>query len=241
MSSKRRKSPNAIKHGVYSHITILPGENPKEFLGLYLSLLKEWAPRGATEEEAVLSIAIAMWRKRRIQRFIQISVHKNMCDPTHPSYNALMALKTFAELLKSHPGAAVKTFELYARGLLRKEVINQLLAKFPRSNYSSEADWGHAIIQELEENVEEHSAMIPDEALLSRSYATVSGDLFKEELALEERSDAMIDRLIKRLTQVKALKEISGLTEAGQKGQTPEKHEQTTKVVPLKRPHGRNK
>jgi hypothetical protein len=40
---------------------------------------------------------------------------------------------------------------------------------------------------------------------------------------------------------VKALKEISGLTEAAQKGETPEKHEQTTKVVPLKGSHGRNK
>jgi hypothetical protein len=241
MSSNRRKLPNAIKHGVYSHITILPGENPKEFLGLYLSLLKEWAPRGATEEEAVLSIAIAMWRKRRIQRFIQISVHKNMRDPTHASYNPPMALKIFAELLKSRPEAAVKTFEQHASGLLRREVINQLLAKFPRSKDSSEADWGQAITEELEARAKEYSALIPEEALLSRSYATVSGDLFKEELALEERLDAVIDRLIKRLMQVKALKEISGLTEVGQKGQTPEKHEQTTKVVPLKRSHGRNK
>jgi hypothetical protein len=83
-----------------------------------------------------------------------------------------MALKTFAELLKPRLEAAVKAFEQHASGILRREVIKQLSAKFPRSNYSSEADWGRAITEELEAEAKEYSALIPEEALLSRSYAT---------------------------------------------------------------------
>ena len=62
--------------------------------------------------------------------------------------------------------------------------------EIPALELQLEADWGQAITEELEEQAKEYSALIPEEALLSRSYATVFGDLFKEELALEERLDA---------------------------------------------------
>jgi hypothetical protein len=41
-----------------------------------------------------------------------------------------------------------------------------------------------------------------------------SGDLFKQELALDERLDAMIDRAVKRLIQIKAMKQMLGAASA---------------------------
>ena len=64
-----RKRLNALKHGVFSPITILPGEDPREFSALHSETVKEWAPIGPTEEDAVLSIAKGIWRKRRLQKF----------------------------------------------------------------------------------------------------------------------------------------------------------------------------
>jgi hypothetical protein len=53
--------------------------------------------------------------------------------------------------------------------------------------------------------------LLPDLASvagLSQSSATVWGDLFKEELMLDERLDAMIDRALKRLIHAKAMKQM---------------------------------
>jgi hypothetical protein len=48
---------------------VLPGEGPEEFAALFRALTGEWMLVGATEEEAVLGVAKAVWRKRRVQKF----------------------------------------------------------------------------------------------------------------------------------------------------------------------------
>jgi hypothetical protein len=47
---------------------------------------------------------------------------------------------------------------------------------------------------------------------LYQSAAILSPDVFKHELAAEERIDAMIDRAVKRLVQAKAMKQMLGTT-----------------------------
>ena len=77
--------PNALKHGIYAATAILPGESVAEFKELHAALIAEWKPVGPSEHEAVLSIAEGMWRKRRLQRFIQVRSLKNSIDPRHPT------------------------------------------------------------------------------------------------------------------------------------------------------------
>jgi hypothetical protein len=62
MTTRKLKRPNALKHGIFSATAILPGEDPQEFEELHCSLIEEWMPHGATEDDAVLSIAKAVWR-----------------------------------------------------------------------------------------------------------------------------------------------------------------------------------
>jgi len=50
-----------------------------------------------------------------------------------------------------------------------------------------------------------------DLVALSLSAATLSDELFKQELVLDERLDAMIDRAVKRLMQIKAVKQMLSL------------------------------
>jgi hypothetical protein len=66
MSNWKPKRPNAHKHGAFAKTAILPGEDPLEFEYLHHALIEEWKPIGPTEEDAVLSIAKGMWRKRRV-------------------------------------------------------------------------------------------------------------------------------------------------------------------------------
>ena len=68
-TSKPVKHHNAYKHGAYSRYAVVPGEDKKEIQALYSALDQEWRPAGATEEDAVLSLAEAIWRKHRAQRF----------------------------------------------------------------------------------------------------------------------------------------------------------------------------
>jgi hypothetical protein len=211
-SQTKRKHPNAQKHGIFAATAILPGEDPREFDELHSALIAEWAPDGATEEEAVLSIAKGAWRKRRVQKFLEVQIMKNRLDPNHASFDESFGLRSFAALLQSQPDRA---FE-HASRCLRPDKISSLESKFPRSEYSSTSHWAQAIIREI--NSMPESEILPGEAgnvvELLQSFATVSNELFKQELALDERLDAMIDRAVKRLIQTKAMKQMLGQTSA---------------------------
>ena len=212
-SQTKRKHPNAQKHGIFAATAILPGEDPREFDELRSALIAEWAPDGATEEEAVLSIAKAAWRKRRVQKFLEVQIMKNRLDPNHASFDEFFGLLGFAALLQSQPDRA---FDEYASRCLRPDKISSLKSKFPRSEYASTSHWAQAIIREI--NSMPESEILPGEAGnvvgLFQSFATVSNELFKQELALDERLDAMIDRAVKRLIQTKAMKQMLGQTSA---------------------------
>ena len=69
-SHRAGKQHNALKHGAFSTIIILPWEDPEEFRILHAALIAEWNPVGPTEQDAVFTIAKGMWRKRRMQLFL---------------------------------------------------------------------------------------------------------------------------------------------------------------------------
>lgn len=225
MTSEAVRRPNACKHGIFAATAILPGEDPQEFARLHSDLIEEWAPVGATEEDAVLSIAKAVWRKRRLQKFLEVQVTRNLGDPNHPSYYETLGLSVFAAALQLKPEAA---FEDYARDLLRSDRIEYLKKKFPRPSFRSTSEWAEAMISEIRSvlipgsKVEDPQAEVYSE--LNLSAATVSGDLFKQELALDERLDAMIDRAVKRLIQTKAMKQMLRQTDAVRAHDQPKKN-----------------
>jgi hypothetical protein len=213
----KMKRPNAQKHGAFAATTILPGENPREFEELLSDLVEEWTPDGPTEEDAVLSLAKCIWRKRRVQRFLETELMKNILDPGHASYDESLGLLGFAAIMATTPEVA---FDSYAHRCLREERIKYLRKKFPWRDFKSTSKWAQAIINEI------NSVLLPaltidlrelnDRVLLQRSSATLSQDLFKHELALDERLDAMIDRAIKRLVHTKMMKQMMSQTSTEQ-------------------------
>jgi len=94
------KTPNAFKHGVFAAPAILPGESREEFEELLSRLAEEWIPDGATEVEAVLSIAKAMWLKGRWEQFVEIQMFKNSFDPNHGSYSETLGFSSFANYMR---------------------------------------------------------------------------------------------------------------------------------------------
>ena len=218
MSNQRQKRPNAQKHGAYATTLIVSGEDPQEFQDLYSGLAEEWMPVGATEEDAVLSIAKAVWRKRRVQKFLEAKLFYNTFDPSHPSYDQSQSLRLFRNLILLKPEVA---FEEHAPRLLRPDKIQYLEQKFPRWKFRTVLQWAEALADEIDEITGEiPSAPMADtwmakEAVkglnlgsLLYSSETFWGDVFKDELSLDERLDAMIDRAVKRLMQMKTMKQM---------------------------------
>jgi hypothetical protein len=69
MTRKPGGRNNGLKHGAFSDELILPGESKREFSSLLKSLLDEWKPNGALEEDTVLTLAKHIQSKRRLERY----------------------------------------------------------------------------------------------------------------------------------------------------------------------------
>lgn len=125
-------------------------------------------------------------------------MYKNLANPEHPSHDEAAGLFACVAMLKLDPEAG---FGKASRGL-RADTIQYLEKKFPRRRFESAADQAQAIIDEIQSNLLPNSKLdreIAKPIIIIKSAATLGGDSFKEELALDERLDAMIDRKIKRL------------------------------------------
>ena len=72
---------NALRHGVLSHYTVLPWENPDEYHALVEALVAEHGPQGPTEEHLVEELAGIMWRKRRL-RLAEAAAHRHGLNST---------------------------------------------------------------------------------------------------------------------------------------------------------------
>ncbi len=238
----RNRNRNALKHGVFANTAILPGEDPREFEELHSALIEEWAPVGPTEDDAVLSIAKGVWRKRRVQKLLQAEIEMCRFDPKHPAHDEAHKLSKFLQIMQSAPFVecdeiAPETFEQFYKELETRFVpihhANYLREKCPRQNFESSSAWLRALRHEIASILLPSFEILvePPESLLSRSanfltpnvgqpaksdagqsVKLYSPDVFKRELALDERIDVMIDRAIKRLVQTKAMKQVLGRT-----------------------------
>ena len=215
MSKVNVKRPNATKHAVFAATAILPGENPEEFAELHRRLIDEWQPDGATEEEAVLSIATAVWRKRRAQKFVEARIWKKFIDPDR----FIVSLETAGDCrtLCRHIIQRTNLGDM-ASQVLQPRMVNDLEERYPRSKYNSTAERVQAISAEivgvlLPRYARTMERPASDMIALTLSATTVTDEVFAQEIALDERLDAMLDRLVKRLIQIKAMKKM--LAETG--------------------------
>jgi hypothetical protein len=121
MHKGKRKHPNALRHGAFSKMAIIPGEDLQEFEELHSALIEEWAPVGPTEEDTVLSIAKGIWRKRRLQKIIEASIRSDMTtNPKHPTYDEAFALQFFYEAIADDSRAFIVLKEITADHFAKK-------------------------------------------------------------------------------------------------------------------------
>src|SRR3979411_3521271 len=98
--------------------------------------------------------------------------------------------------------------------LFRNKFTDHLKEAVPREKYPEFIDYIRALKNEIDEVLlpRVRSERPTDDYIAAKTAAEfLTPDRIMEDLALEERLDATMDKAIRRLAQAKALKQISGL------------------------------
>jgi hypothetical protein len=100
-------------------------------------------------------------------------------------------------------------------GMLGKEFSTHLKREVPKQNYPTTPEWVQAVKREVDEVLlpRARAEMDSPDYLAAKAAEFITTDRILEDLALEERLDAMVDRAMRRLAQMKFMKQISGSSE----------------------------
>jgi hypothetical protein len=200
--SKSRSKRNALKHGASAQEVMLWSEKYEDYEALRLGLLDEWSPQGKTEEYEVNSLLALLWRRRRLDRYERIKIQKRLSVVREANERSrhIENLRSFApdfsgaKTVEQVEALLAKLFHLYS---------NTVRQRWPLQKGEDPQTWGGKIASGL-------SAWQPpvrhEEA--DEFIEVVDLDTFDQDLARIERLDAMIDRTIKRLMQLKTMKHM---------------------------------
>jgi len=238
MSNRRVRKPNALKHGAFSGIELLPWEDAKEYEELHRRLTEEFDPKGPLQEDCVNTILSCMWRKRRVREKrnldtaaaldrvenrvlwenprplfdteiegIKYSLANRRSEPRTRAPEDYQQLLGFSSSLYKDRSKSLLELSL---NMLPREFSSHLREKVPRENFESTRRWVVALKNEVD------SVLLPmvrerrpdSNAHLATAAAFLTGDRVLEDLGIEERLDAAIDRAMKRLYQLKMARQL---------------------------------
>jgi len=191
MPVRVKKSHPALKHGGYAATVVLPGESVAEFEKLRRDLVANFTPNGALEEDIAADLAGRLWRKQNRATFRTAEVARQ-------HYNAIVS-REFDKLRASDLTEEEKEEEkesLAWYGMTEETELRRKAMLAEREKAIRAAD-------DIARNE------LGDMYELAKMADTVTVACLMEDLAVEERLDAAIDKCLKRLLLVKGLKSIS--------------------------------
>jgi hypothetical protein len=205
--SKPGKKYNALKHGTNAQAVMLWSEKYEDYESLRSELYLEFAPCGSTEEHLVGTLLDLRWRRRRLDCYEQITIQKRLgkIRKENETSHHIENLRSFASEF-NEAGSVEKVELLLAR--LSSLYSNTVRYRWPLQTGEDPNTWGARIAKGLLAWKPEPRHEQADEFI-----AIVDFEAFDMALARIERLDAMIDRTIKRLMQVKAMKQMYGRLE----------------------------
>jgi hypothetical protein len=193
------EKPNALKHGVFSKILFLPGEDPQEYEKLKAALFAEYKPSGVSEERIMTAIANTFWQEERSELYEYVQVLR-----ARKSGSGGVAGKEFIDcsVVFAEQRAAY-------RRALEKEGID--LDNLPEHLKRKKEKWkamfgGGAANAETTEK--------SDDELLLELGDLVTIDNLDKQLNVENKIQAKRERLFKSFFQIRAMKPLIGLGEA---------------------------
>lgn len=130
----------SVKHGGYvAAVSVIPGEDPRQYEGMWLSLVDQYQPRNLAETTIVASLLDAIWRHRRLTRAANHETIRKMDAITNDSsiehesiHDVHLRAETDAE--------TVTRLEARARHHMREiAALQRILESMQKKTVSSEA------------------------------------------------------------------------------------------------------
>jgi hypothetical protein len=197
---------NAFKHGGYSNLGVLPGEDRKEFTRFHQSVIADLDPSGPIECDIVLNLAKCLWRKSRLGIYAVAEAARKefgheLAELDSPYWDTKFEL--FKKLTQST--------KLLMQMLEHAEATRKLLIE--QSPHVKEINRCIAAVLETESgsDFEEDFNRKGIELALASLGDRITIEGLTKEIELDARLEARIDRLLKRLYQLKAAKQMLGL------------------------------
>lgn len=175
--------PSALKHGAFSKMHFLPGEDPQEFEDLKARLFAEYKPSGGSEEETLESIAEVMWRERRLGIYQHVQYLRGRRSGRAGTRGPWPGADPLARQ------AAYLTSAARTGGRPDPAEVEQILK---------------------DQEAAAELTIDNDDRLLELGNVLTLDHLNKE-LDVQNKLQSMIDRLFKRYWQIKAMKPLAGL------------------------------
>lgn len=201
------RSLNALKHGGYSNLGVLPGEDPGEFTRFHHSLTIELDPSGPTERDVVLSLAKCLWRKSRLGIYGVTEAARKEWGPV------------FAERDNPYWDLTVQLIKKFCQDgerlndaiQLHEATREALTEQLPHLKEFKTCCAAILTVESGGESEEELTRKGVVELTLASFGDQITTEALIKEIELDGRLDARIDRLLKRLWQLKAAKQMLGL------------------------------
>jgi hypothetical protein len=199
--SKQSGRPNAQKHGAYSRTVLLWGEAYEDYEALRAGAFKEYFPDGPSEEYLVESMVDLLWRRRRMVRYGEIKMHKQLTAirENNESHSDWIKLRDLAGSFEKLTSAEEVEKQL---SLLEPRYRNTILRDWPLAKCGDPKTWGGTIAKGLA-TVKVLPPCIEGDEFIK----VVDPDSIELDLIRLERIDAQIERVFKRLMQTKTTKQ----------------------------------
>ena len=204
MANKKR---NALKHGANATEVMLWSEKYEDYEALRAGLYQEFAPTGSTEEYLVRTLLGLLWRRRRLECHEQIVIQQRLDkvreenEHSHHGDNLRSLAPEFGEAI------SVEQVEALLASL-SPIYSNTIRIHWPFETGADPKTWGPKIAEGLLA-----WKPAPRHEQADEFIKILDLDEFDKSLDRIERLDAMIDRTIKRLMQLKTMKQMHGRLE----------------------------
>ena len=198
---------NALKHGANAREVMLWSERYQDYEALRAGLDLEFTPSGSTEEYLVRTLLGLLWRRRRLECHEQIVIQQRLdkIQAENEHSHHVDNLRSFApEFAKANSVEQVEAVLATLSPIYRNTIRN----RWPFKTGDDPQKWGPKIAEGL-------LAWKPAPRHEQADEFVKILDLNEFDMALAriERLDAMIDRTIKRLMQLKTMKQMHGRLE----------------------------
>jgi hypothetical protein len=199
---------NALSHGAFSTALILPGEDFEEFKALHASVIEEFRLEGQMEEDAGSDLAKIMWRKLRVSRYFANKAARAAEKQKVLDMDRDGNIENIRQFLRD--GRAGKL----PLEITREYLLNhfgptygfEILSRYPQQVASSNEKYKNllrsVLTLDLKRFCDPHRQ--PE---FEEDYS--SGTFVESEIKVEERLNAQLEKAIKRLAQIRALKSLN--------------------------------